>query len=291
MARVFWIGIGKMGFPMAMNLLAAGNEVVVYDLNRSQLDAASAKGARPVGSVAEGMAGAEFIFTMVPTSTHLCDIVLGDDGIAACATPGQIVVDTSTVSVAASRECGAALAAAGAQFVRSAVNGSTIFAEQGALTVIASGPKPAYEKALPLLEKLSKTRFYLGPGDEARLMKLAVNMIIGATLEVFAEAAVLCEKGGIDWNTAMDVFAGSSIASPQILFKLPSIREKDYSPASYITTAVKDSVMALEAAKELGVYVPVSAATMQMYEACVACGKGDKDFAAVIEIVEQMSGM
>ena len=291
MAKVLFIGIGKMGFPMAMNLLGAGHEVSVLDKDPAKVEEAVRRGATAARSLDEGMRGADFIFSSVPTSENLVELAAGTGGIAGYIKPGQIAVDMSTVSVASSRICNEAITAAGAAFLRCPANGSTVYAESAQLTIIASGPKDAYDRALPLLAKLSKTQHYIGDADQARLMKLAVNTIIATTLEIFAEAAVLCEKGGIDWNTAMDVFAGSSIASPQLCFKLGPIRRRDFTPASYVTTVVKDSTMAIEAAKELGVYVPVTAATLQMYEACVARGHGGKDFSVVLEAVEAMSGM
>ncbi|MDR1519406.1 MAG: NAD(P)-dependent oxidoreductase [Planctomycetota bacterium] len=291
MARILFIGIGKMGLPISMNLLRAGHELVVFDKNPAQTALAVGKGAVAATDLPAEAGAAEFIFTMLPASQHLVDVVMGEAGAARHMAAGRIWVDMSTVSVEASRRCNAAIDAAGGMFLRAAVNGSTLFAENAQLTVIASGRRAAYDRALPLLEKLSQTRFYLGDADQARLMKLAVNLVVHATIEVFAEAAVLCEKGGIDWNDAIDVFEGSSIASPQLKFKLPAIRKRDYDASSYAATIVKDSVMALEAAHELGVYAPASAAVLQVYEAGVARGDGGKDFAAVIRTIEAMSGL
>ena len=291
MANILFIGIGNMGFPMSMNLLQAGHAVAVLDRDRTKTAAAGAKGAREAVDAADGVKNAEYIFISVLTPEILVDVVTGKDGIAPHLRPGQIVVDMSTVSVAASRTCNEAIAAAGALFLRCPVNGSVAFAASGKLTTIASGPQEAFDRTLPLLKTLSQKQYYLGDGDQSRLMKLAVNSIIYTTLEIFAEAAALCEKGGIDWNTALDVFEGSSIASPQLCFKLPAIRKRDFTATSFATTATKDDRMALEAARELGVYMPVTAATLQMYEACVARGHGGKDFAAVLETVEAMSGL
>ncbi|MCC8190935.1 MAG: NAD(P)-dependent oxidoreductase [Planctomycetes bacterium] len=291
MATIFFIGIGNMGFPMAMNLLRAGHAVAVLDRDPDKVAAAAHQGARPAATAADGIREADYVFISVPTSDILVEVVTGSDGIGPHLTAGQTVVDLSTVSVAASRTCAATIEGAGATFLRCPVNGSVAFAEAGTLTMIISGPEDVYQRTLPLLEQLSTTRFYIGEAEQARLMKLAVNTIIATYLEIFAEAAVLCRKGGIDWNTALDVFAGSSISSPQLRFKLEALRQRDFTPTSFATTVVKDSTMAIEAAKELGVYVPITAATLQMYEACVARGNGRKDYAVVLEAVEAMSGL
>ncbi len=291
MSKVLFIGIGRMGFPMAMNLLKAGHEVTVLDLNQAQVAAAVKNGAQAAADLPAGVAGAEFIFSSMPTSASFEKLVLGDKGLAACLKPGQIFIETSTVSVASSRKCAEAIQPSGADYLRSAVNGSTIFAHEAKLTIIASGPKKAYDQALPLLEKLSQTRFYLGDGEQARLMKLAVNTIISTTQAIFSEAAVLCEKGGIDWNAALDVFSGSSIASPQLLFKIQPLRNRDFSVASTPATVTKDTGMFMEAAKELGVFAPVSAVTLQLFEAVVARGNQNRDFSVILELMEEMSGI
>ncbi len=291
MAKILCIGIGRMGLPMAVNLLKAGHEVAVLDKNPSRVEAAVKQGARAAADMGDGVRGADFIVTSLLTPDALVEVVAGPDGAAAHMEPGQTLIEMSTVSVSASRKCAEAIAPTGGQYLRCPVNGSTVFAEAGKLTIIASGPKQAYERALPLLEKLSQTRFYIGEAEQARLMKLAVNVIIAATQAIFTEAAVLCEKGDIDWNTALDVFAGSSIASPQLLFKIPPLRKRDYTPAGTTGIVIKDTVMALEAAREMGVYMPVTAITAQIFEAAAARGHGDKDFSVILETVEAMSGV
>ena len=291
MEKVLWIGVGNMGFPISMNLLKAGYEVAVFDTNGTAIDRAVRNGAGAAASLESGVGGADFIFTMLPSSEILMDVVLGERGVAVFLRPGQTVIDMSTVSAAASRACNDAIASRGAFFLRCPVNGSTLFAEKAELTIISSGPESAYRKSLPLLESISRTRHYLGDGYKARLMKLAVNLMIGVTLEMFAEAAVLCEKGGIDWNTALDVFDGSSIASPQLRFKLPRLRKRDFTPASFTRTMVKDFNLILAAAGECGVYAPVAAAAAQVFEACNARGHAEEDFSAVLETIEAMSGL
>lgn len=291
MAKIFFIGVGRMGLPIAVNLVKAGHEVAVRDVNPSQVEAAVKEGATVAAGLASGVQGAEFIFCSLPTSEILVDTVAGKGGVAEQLKPGQIFVEMSTVSVASSRACAAAIEPTGAEYLRCPVNGSTVFARDAQLTVIASGPKDAYDRTLPLLEKISEKRFYLGVGERARLMKLAVNTIIGTTQAIFTEAVVLCEKGGIDWDTALDVFSGSSIASPQLLFKIPPLRTRDYTPTGTTSIITKDTGMFLEAAKELGVFAPVSAVSLQLYEAVEARGHRDEDFSIILETVEAMSGI
>lgn len=289
MAKILWIGAGNMGYPIAMNLVAAGHDVAVHDTDAEKVAKAVAGGASAAGDVLRAAAEADFVFTSVPNSEALQNVVLGANGVARAITGDRILVDTSTVSVESSRLCATAIAAAGGKFLRAPVNGSTVFASEGKLTVICSGPRDAYEKALPLFERISQHRFYLGEGEQARIMKLAINLMVATTSAMFSEAAVLCEKAGMEWNTALDVFLGSVIASPQLGFKIPPLRNRDFTPAFTTRLMAKDVGLALDAAKELGVFTPVTAIVKQILEATIARGSGDRDFSSMLETIEALS--
>lgn len=291
MAKVAWIGLGNMGVPMSINLVNAGHEVTVWNRTAAKCDEPVKSGAKKAASISEAVKGAEFVFTMISDSAALEKVVIGPDGLAAHLASGAVVTDMSTVSLDSSRKANEAIEAKGGKFLRAPVSGSTVLAKSGALTILCSGPKAAYDKALPLFEKLSKTRFHIGEGDQARAMKLALNMMIATSLEMFAESVVLCEKCGIEWNTALDVIAGSVLASPLIAYKIPPLRERKFDPAFSTKLMAKDLDLALSVAKELGVYAPVTGTTKQMLEASIANGNADKDFASLVKIVEKMSGI
>ncbi len=291
MAKVAWIGLGHMGVPMAQNLVADGHEVAVWNRTASKADPVVASGAKKAASPAEAAKGAEFIFTMISDSAALIDVILGEQGVAGVLAGGQIVIDMSTVSIESSAECNKAIEAKGCKFLRAPVSGSTVLAAAGGLTVLCSGPKDAYDKTMPLFEKLSKTQFYLGDGDGARAMKLGLNMMIATSLQMFSESVTLCEKAGIDWNTALDVIDGSVLASPLIKYKIPPIREKKYDPAFAAGLMAKDLDLALAVAKQLNVFAPSTALTKQMLEALIANGNADKDFAMLVDQTEKLSGV
>lgn len=291
MAKILWIGAGNMGYPIAMNLVAAGHAVAVHDTDAEKVAKAVAGGASAAGDVLRAASAADFVFTSVPNSEALQSVILGENGVARAITGDRILVDTSTVSVASSRLCAEAIAASGGRFLRAPVNGSTVFARERKLTVICSGPRDAYERTLPLFERISQHRFHLGEGEEARIMKLAINLMVATTSAMFSEAAVLCEKADIDWNTALDVFLGSVVASPQLGFKIPPLRTRDFTPAFTTRLMAKDVGLALDAAKELGVFAPVTATVKQMLEATIAKGNGDKDFSSMLQTIETMSGV
>lgn len=289
MAKVAWIGLGNMGIPMASNLVAAGNDVTVWNRTASKCDAV--EGAKKAASPAEAAKGAEFIFTMVADSAAMIDSLLGANGAVSALSGGEVVIDMSTVSIESSKECNDAIVAKGATFLRAPVSGSTVLAKSGALTVLCSGPKDSFDKAMPLFEKLSKAQFYLGDGDSARAMKLGLNMMIGISSQMFAEAMVLCEKAGIDPNVAMDVIGGSVLNSPFLAYKMPPIRERKFDPAFSARLMAKDLGLALDVAKGLKMAAPVTALTKEMCEAVVAQGQGEKDVMALLLQMESLAGM
>lgn len=291
MAKVAWLGLGNMGVPMSINLVNAGHDVTVWNRTASKCDEPVTAGAKKAATIQEAVKGAEFVFTMISDSAVLEAVILGPEGAAAALSSGAVVIDMSTVSLEASRKCNEAIEAKGCQFLRAPVSGSTVLAKSGALTILCSGPKEAFDKTMPLFEKLSKTRFHIGTGDQARAMKLALNMMIATSLQMFSESAVLCEKAGMDWNSALDVIAGSVLASPLIAYKIPPLRERKFDPAFSSKLMAKDLDLALSMAKELGVYAPVTGVTKQMLEATIANGNGDKDFATLLQMVEKMSGI
>ena len=291
MAKVAWLGLGNMGIPMSINLVNAGHDVTVWNRTASKCDEPVAAGAKKSATIHEAVKDAEFVFTMISDSTVLERVILGSDGAAESLKPGAVVIDMSTVSIESSRKCNEAIEKKGCQFLRGPVSGSTVLAKAGGLTLLCSGPKAAYEKTLPLFEKLCKVQFHIGEGDQARAMKLALNMMIATSLQMFAESMVLCEKAGIDWNTAMDVIDGSVLASPLLKYKIPPLRERKF-PAAFSTKLMaKDLDLALAVCKELGVFAPATGNTKQMLEASIANGNADNDFATLILMIEKMSGL
>lgn len=291
MAKVGFIGMGNMGVPMSANLAKAGHDVSVFDLSAERCQLAVAEGCKKAANVAQATKGADFVFTMLTNSAALEMVILGEGGVCSVLSSGQIVIDSSTVSMEISKACNEDIVAKGAKFLRAPVSGSTVLAQAGTLTVLCSGPKDAYDKTMPLFEKLSAKQFYLGDGDGARAMKLGLNMMIATSLQMLAESVTLCEKSGISWDTVLDVVGGSVLASPLISYKLPPLKERKYDPAFTTNLMAKDLDLALAAAKELGVFTPVTALTKQMLEASIAKGNGDKDFASLVPLVEEMSGL
>ncbi|MDR1953209.1 MAG: NAD(P)-dependent oxidoreductase [Clostridiales Family XIII bacterium] len=290
MAKVGWIGLGNMGNPMSQNLLKAGNEVTVWNRTKAKADAAVSAGAKWADTPKAVAEANDFIFTMVSDGPTLHAVNLGADGIVAGLSAGKVVIDMSTVSVEESAKVNEAIEAKGAKFLRAPVTGSTMLAQNATLGILASGDKATYEKTLPLFEKLGANQFYLGGAEEARVMKLSLNLMIGVTMQMEAEAVVLAEKAGLDVTQVCEIIAGSAVGSPLTGYKKVPISSGDYKPAFSVKLMEKDFDLAFAVAKQYGVPLATAAATRQNLQSADAIGWGDQDFSVLTKLVETQSG-
>ena len=164
-------------------------------------------------------------------------------------------------------------------------------AELAQLTVLGSGPKDAYEQVLPLLQLFSRSQFYLGEGDQARLMKLVINLMIASTSGMLAEALTLGEKGGLDWQQMWDVIGASAVGAPIVRAKAVQLRERDYTPTFTVDQMRKDVGLILEAGSQLNVPMTLTGHVDQMLHEASAQGDANLDYAAVIRVAARAAGI
>ena len=288
---VGWIGLGKMGSPMSRHIGAAGHALHVYDPSAEARHAAEAAGAQVEADAQAVAAAAPIVFSSIPNDAVLLSLVLRPTGLAACMKPGSIMVETSTVSPRASAEVAAALAAAGVLYLRAPLSGSTATAEAGKLTVLASGDEAAYRQVEPLFGAFSTRQFYLGSGEEARYLKLAINMLVGATSALLAEALTFGQKGSLSIDQMLEVICESAVASPLISYKRAMLSQRDFSPAFTVEQMIKDFDLVIDAARDEQVPVFLISLIRQQYESARAQGRGNKDFFVLLEQYEAMAGM
>jgi 3-hydroxyisobutyrate dehydrogenase-like beta-hydroxyacid dehydrogenase len=286
MLRVHFLGVGKMGLPMASHLAHGGHRVSVADPSNDRLDLAAQAG------LARGddhsIAQADVMISSLPSDQAL--LVVAAD-VAARARPGAIYVDTSTVSVDASARAAALCADRGIPMLRVTVSGNNKMAEAAALTVMASGPRAAYERAEPLLSCWGPQRFYLGEGEQARLMKLVVNLLIAQTSAMLAEGLTLGRKGGLDWQDMWQVLCASAVGSPILKAKSVQLSQRDFTPTFTVEQMIKDLDLIESAARDVHAPLPQTAATLQLMHAAVAQGEALHDYAAIIKVLERSAGL
>lgn len=284
--HVHFLGVGKMGLPMALHLHQARHTVVVSDPSTERLDLARGVGLRVADAAA--MAQANIIFSSLPDDAAL---LAASAQVAQCASPNAIYVDTSTVSLSASSQVAAMLALKGVAYLRTTVSGNNKMAEAAQLTVMASGPRGAFDTVLPLLKTWGMHCFYLGDAEQARLMKLVVNLLIAQTSAMLAEGLTLGRKGGLDWQDMWNVLGASAVGSPILKAKSAQLSQRDFTPTFTVVQMIKDLDLILAAGQDVQTPLMQTAMTRQLMQAALAQGDALLDYAAIIKVVERSAGL
>jgi 3-hydroxyisobutyrate dehydrogenase-like beta-hydroxyacid dehydrogenase len=289
--NIGWIGVGKMGTPMSTHLLKAGYKLAVYDIEPSAMRALTEQGATPANSPAEVADQADMIISMIPDDPALEAVATGPQGIFQNARQGMIYIDMSTVSPATSARIGTEAEKRGAQYLRAPVSGSTETAANAALTILVSGPEDAFDRCRTIFEKLGQKVFHVGPGDQARYLKLLVNMMVGITSAMTAEALVFGKRSGLGWDQMIDMINNSVVASPLIGFKVQLLKERSFAPMFTAKQMAKDFDLALDTGRNMDLPMPLTALVRQLYGAMKATGKGELDYFGLVAQMEEMAGI
>ena len=286
--RIHFIGVGKMGLPMALHFLAAGHVVSVSDASADRLRLAKAQGLVAPDDGAVAMAAADVIFSSLPHDDALRTV---SEQVARSARRGSTFVDTSTVSQQASCYAAGQCEAAGVHYLRTTVSGNNKMAEAAQLTVMASGPRASYDALLPVLRLLGPHLFYLGDAEQARLMKLVVNLLIAQTSAMLSEGLALGRKGGLDWHDMWRVLSASAVGSPILKAKAVQLSERDFTPTFTVEQMIKDLSLILDAGAASHVPLAQTAMTLQLMQAATAQGDALDDYASIIKAVERSAGL
>ena len=289
--QIGWVGLGKMGTPIVRNLLAAGFDVTVYDVDAARVDEAVRLGARRAKDLASVARSAPLVFSIIPDDAVLRKIALGAHGVIENANGGAVYIDMSTVSPTASGDVRDAAHKRGIGYVCAPVSGSTVLAEKAQLTVFASGPQDAYGRALPVFQAMSVRQYNVGEDQQARYLKLAINHLVGSTAVLLAEALTLGTRGGLDWAEMLEVIGDSVAASPLIKYKLEPLKKRDFSPAFSSRQMLKDMSLVVDAGADAGVTMTAAALVREQF-ARYAEGEGaDLDFFSIVRAVEAQAGI
>jgi 3-hydroxyisobutyrate dehydrogenase len=286
--RVGWIGCGRMGFALAGRLLDAGYDLAVYNRTRSKAEPLEERGAKIVDTPVE-LADRDVVFSCVAASPDLLDVVtrlLADPDKAP-----PTVVDLSTVSTDASAQARAEAENRGSQFLAAPVSGNPKVAAAGRLTLAVSGPRAAYERVLPLLDRLGDGVSYVGEGEVARLVKICHNVFLGVVIQSLCEITLLAEQGGASRAGFLEFLNGSVLGSTFTRYKSPALVNLDFTPTFTMPLLAKDFHLGLDAARDLKMPMPMAAAAAQLVESAVGAGYREEDFAALILEQARRAGM
>jgi 3-hydroxyisobutyrate dehydrogenase-like beta-hydroxyacid dehydrogenase len=287
--RVAFLGMGIMGSRMAVNVARAGFDLTVWNRTRERADAvAEASGARVAATPSQAAAGADAVITMVVDSPQVEALVLGDNGAAQSMAEGTLAIDMSTIAAGESRGIADRLSERGIHFLDAPVSGSSPKAEDGTLTIMVGGSAGDFERARPLLDSMGELIVHAGPQGHGSLVKLLNNTLAAVNAAALGEAITMARKAELDLDALVRVVAASSGNSTMLQIKSKPMIEHDFEPLFRLDHMLKDVRLCHEAADDLGAKTPVADAARTLYETASARGRGDDDFASVIESVEDV---
>jgi 3-hydroxyisobutyrate dehydrogenase/2-hydroxy-3-oxopropionate reductase len=292
MANLGFLGLGLMGYPMARNLARARHRVAVWSHTAAKARQLAAEEKAIACSTPQQVAEqSECVFMCVGDTRMAEEVALGPNGVIQGAKPGAALVDASTIAPSASRAIGAKLAEKGIRFLDAPCTGSTPGANAGTLTFMIGGERAVFEHLKPYFDALGKQFFYCGGPGMGLQAKLTQNLILANILEAFNEGMVLSTKAGVDPELMLDILNNSAAKSGLISYKAPYVFKRDFTTNFSTKWMHKDIGLALESADELGVPLPVTSLTKQMFQSAISEGYGEEDMCSTIQVIERWAGV
>jgi 3-hydroxyisobutyrate dehydrogenase-like beta-hydroxyacid dehydrogenase len=289
--KVAVAGLGRMGEPIARRLLRAGHDVTVWNRTSARTDGLAADGAHVAHTPAEVWKTADVCVTMLADDAALTAVTSGAGGLLENGGRGRTIVDMSTVSPSASAAAAAAAERAGVAYLRAPVSGNPSVVEAGNLTILVSGPRAVFDANEAVLRDIGPNVFFVGGQEEARVLKLALNLMLAGTAELIAEALVLGESNGLDRATMLEVMGASAVGSPFVKYKTPGLLADSYATTFPTTGMVKDLTLALELGRAAGAPLPAAELVERLLQACIADGMGELDFMVLFPRLREQAGL
>jgi 3-hydroxyisobutyrate dehydrogenase-like beta-hydroxyacid dehydrogenase len=292
MAKLGFLGLGLMGYPMARNLAKAGHELAVWSYTASKAKTlASEEKAVACASPKQVAEQSDYVFACVGDTAMSEAVLTGEDGVIEGAKPGTVVADASTISPSGSRRIGKKLATKGISFLDAPCTGSTPGAINATLTFMIGGDRAVFDRTKPYLELMGKQFYYCGGAGFGLQAKLTQNLILANLMQAFNEGMVLSTKGGIAPELMLEILNNSAAKSGLISFKAPFVFKRDFTTNFSTKWMHKDIGLALESAQEMGLPMPMTSLTEQLYQSAIAEGYGEDDLCATIRVMEHWAGV
>ena len=289
--KVAFIGMGTMGGPMAINILKRGHALTVYNRTKGKETVVVKAGAKRADSPKEAAAKVEVIIVCVSDTPDVEEVILGENGVIQGAQSGSIVVDMSTISPKATRKMAKTLESRGVKMIDAPVSGGSEGAENGTLAIMIGGDPEDVEKARPVLETMGKTITHVGPIGAGQITKAINQTIIAGGYLSVAEGVALGLKAGLDMKKVVQAIGGGAAASWVLTNRAGNMIANDYPLGFRVKLHHKDLRIALEAARELGVVLPLTALVDQIENGLIGRGFGDEDVSAMARMIREQSGI
>jgi 2-hydroxy-3-oxopropionate reductase len=289
--NIAFIGLGIMGAPMAANLVQAGYSVTGHDHKDAAMAALADVGGDSAACIAEAVAGADVVITMLPDGLHVEDAALGEDGIYRSAHPGALHIDCSTIRPDAAAALARQAAEHGIAAVDAPVSGGQSGAQDATLSIMAGGTPDEFARARPILLALGSTVAHVGGHGAGQIVKAANQLIVAGHIELLAEALTLLRAHSVEIGAAVRVLADGLAGSTVLSRKAPSMLARDFTPGFRIDLHHKDMGIVTAAARQAGVVIPLGSHVAQLVASAKAQGNGGLDHSALLLAVERLSGL
>jgi 3-hydroxyisobutyrate dehydrogenase len=289
--NIAFIGMGTMGAAMAINILKAGHAVTVHNRTREREEPVANAGARRSASPQEAARNAEIIVICVSDTPDVEAVTLGPNGVIHGAPDGAIVVDMSTISPSTTRRLAGELLKKGIRMLDAPVSGGSEGAQKGTLSIMVGGEAADVEKVMPVFQAMGKTITHVGPIGSGQMTKAINQVILCGTYLAVAEGMALGLKAGLNMEKVVPALAGGAAGSWGLSNRSGNMIRNQYPLGFRVRLHRKDVIIALEVARELGVYLPVAAMVEQIENGLLAQGYGDEDISAMARLIRTHSGL
>jgi len=281
-----------MGLPMSRNLAHAGFELTVFNRTRSKAEEVAEESSAEVAYRLEDLARrSDVVITMLPGPPEIAAVVAGEDGLLDSMGQETLLVDMSTSSPVLARKLAREAARKRIGMLDAPVSGGDVAAKQGTLSIMAGGEKEDFEKARPLFEAMGETIVHVGESGAGQVTKAANQIVVALVLEAVSEALVLGSKAGVEPPKLIEVLSGGLAANRAMEVKRDKLLDHDFEPGGKVEFHHKDLGIALEAGREYGVVLPVTALVDQMFGELKARGRGGWDHSSLLTLIEARSGI
>ena len=289
--KIGFIGLGIMGKPMAKNLIKAGYELVVLDLNKPAVEELKALGADTGVSSADVASKSDVVITMLPNSPQVKEVVLGAGGVIEGAKPGTVVIDMSSIAPISSREIYAALKEKGVELLDAPVSGGEPKAIEGTLSVMVGGCKEVFDKNYDIMKAMAGSVVYVGESGAGNIAKLCNQIVVAINISAVSEALVLAKKAGVDPDLVYQAIRGGLAGSTVMDAKAPMMMDRNFKPGFRIDLHIKDINNVIETSHQVGVPLPLTAQVMEIMQAIKIDGCGVEDHSSIVKYYEKLANI
>ena len=289
--KLGWIGTGRMGYEMAARLAQGGGDVTVWNRTRAKAEPLTRHGAKIATSLAD-LAACDIVFCMVSTWDDVRQVVAGPSGLlSGKGKLPRMVVECSSISLEGSAELRALLNERGVELLAAPVSGNAKVIKAGKLSFVCSGPKAAYDAALPYLRMIAPAASYVGEGELARIVKICHNVFLGVVTQSLAEITVLAQKAGVPRHAFLEFLNQSVMGSVFTRYKTPAFVKLDFKVTFTPYLLRKDLDLGLDAGRRYGVPMPLASLTRDTLQTLIGRGMTEEDFATLLVLEAEASGV